>query len=121
MKKLLKLKLSVIIAISLMSVSVFASSIPEETIVAEFNGGKITMGDVNYKISKIPSMYQTKYNSLDGKKNLLDIMCTEEIFYLEALKLGLDKDKEVLESIETQKINNLAREYKKELNFIQLF
>jgi peptidyl-prolyl cis-trans isomerase C len=109
------MKLIVITAMVLITNFVLATSIPKDTVIAEFNGGKITMGDLDEKISKIPAMYQTKYNSVDGKKDLLDIMCTEEIFYLEALKQNMDKDENVMESIETQQKSNYAREFKKDL------
>ena len=85
----------------------------DEVVLAEYDGGKITLFDIYLKIDKIPSGYQTRYSTPEGKENLLNLICTEELFYLEALNLGLDKDKQVLNKISikmNEKDNNYSLE-----------
>ena len=70
-----------------------------EIILAEYDGGEITLTTIEERISEIHPMYQSKYTSLEGRIELLDILCTEYLFYTEAINLGLDNDKEVLDRI----------------------
>lgn len=58
----------------------YTKETPAETVIAEFDGGQITYGDIEYRISKISPMYQQKYKTYDGKVKLLEMMCTEELF-----------------------------------------
>lgn len=89
--------------------------VPRETIVAEFTGGNITSGELDDRIDKIPPMYQTKYKTEDGKNSLLDMMCTEELFYLEGLAMNIKDSPKFQERIEIQIKTYYAQEFKKNL------
>ncbi|MDD5448985.1 MAG: peptidylprolyl isomerase [Candidatus Omnitrophica bacterium] len=75
-----------------------APSAARKDVVANINGDVITMKDVDERISKLPPYYQ---NMVKGrKKELVDDMVLEKILYSEALKKGLQNDKEVKEMVE---------------------
>lgn len=112
-KNLMKLILIAIIIVS--AFNLFSQSVPRETVVAEFIGGKIVSGDLDDRIAQIPPMYQTKYKTEDGKKGLLDMMCTEEVFYQEALNTGVAETEEYLRRTEMQIKSIYYRAYKAEL------
>lgn len=92
-----------------------ATEIADSTIIAEHKGGKITMGNLNERLSQIPPMYKSKYTTIEGKKELLDIICIEEIFYLEAQAHGIMDQKEFTERIGDQIKSAYFSEYRKEL------
>jgi tetratricopeptide (TPR) repeat protein len=115
MQRLTLKQLIVLLTVTLIFTTAVAANIPKDTVVAEYKDGKITMGDVDLKISKIPAMYQTRYNTQDGKQSLLDIMCTEEVFFKEAILIEMDKDEDVLKSTIEQQKTNYVREFKKDL------
>ncbi|MCF7859313.1 MAG: tetratricopeptide repeat protein [Candidatus Cloacimonetes bacterium] len=92
-----------------------ASEVADSTIVAKYLAGKITMGDINDRLSQIPPMYKSRYNSLEGKKELLDIICVETVFYLEALEQKvMDKDAFKKRTIDQIRATYFA-EYSKDL------
>ncbi len=113
-KKVLK-KAFVLTFIMLTAVLSAAKGIPDTTVVAEFDGGKITMGQLEERLSKIPPMYQPKYSTEEGKKQLLDMMCTEEVFYYEALQRNIGEDEKFFSRIDGQIKTAYFNEYKKEL------
>ncbi len=113
-KKVLK-KALVLTFIMLTVVLSAAKGVPDTTVVAEFDGGKITMGQLEERLSKIPPMYQPKYSTEEGKKQLLDMMCTEEIFYYEALQRNIGEDEKFFSRIDGQIKTAYFNEYKKEL------
>ncbi len=92
-----------------------ATEVADSTIIAEHKGGKITMGNMNERLSQIPPMYKSKYTTIEGKKELLDIICIEEIFYLEAQAQEIMEQKEFTERIADQIKSAYFSEYKKEL------
>ncbi len=92
-----------------------ATEVADSTIVADYKGGKITMGDVNNRLSQIPPMYKSRYTTIEGKKELLDMICIEEVFYLEALAHNVLEQKEFTERIADQIKSAYFSEYSKEL------
>jgi len=92
-----------------------AAEVPDSTVVAEFKDGKITMGDVNKKLSQIPPMYKSKYETTEGRQELLDIICTEEVFYLEAKAQKIMEKDDFFPRIADQIKNTYFVEYKKDL------
>ena len=54
-----------------------ATEVADSTKVADYKGGKITMGDVNKRLSQIPPMYKSRYTTIEGKIELLDMICIE--------------------------------------------
>ncbi len=99
-------------------VFVFASwaNIPKETIIAEFGDGNITIGELNDRIEKIPPMYRSRYNSEEGKRQLLDMMCIEELFFLEAMNLDVEEDSRYLGRINNEIRSVYMKYYKEDLS-----
>ncbi len=107
---------SILIAIILMAtVLSFAGKIPQDTILAKFDGGTITLRNLNDRIEMIPAMYRSRYTSVEGKQQLLDMLCTEELFYLEAIKNNVENDTRFKNRIENQKKSIYAKVYKEDL------
>jgi len=97
-------------------ISLFAATeVADSTIVAEYKGGKITMGNINERLAQIPPMYQSRYNSPDGKKELLGMICTEEVFYLEAMTQRVMEQQDFNDRAADQIKSAYFSEYKKEL------
>lgn len=92
-----------------------ATEVADSTIVADYKGGKITMGNLNERLAQIPPMYKSKFTTIDGKKELLDIICVEELFYSEASAQKVMEQKEFTERIADQIKTAYYTEYKKEL------
>lgn len=109
-------KVFVLSLIMLTTILSAAKGIPDTTVVAEFDGGKITMGQLEERLSKIPPMYQPKYSNEEGKKQLLDMLCTEEVFYYEALQRNIGEDEKFFSRIEGQIKTAFFNEYNKELS-----
>ncbi|MCB5271458.1 MAG: peptidyl-prolyl cis-trans isomerase [Candidatus Cloacimonetes bacterium] len=83
-----------------------ANLLEDKDILAEYDGGKILRKDLQDKISKIPAEHQARFQTMEGQLQVLDIMCTEEVFYQKAKALGLDKSPEMLE-----RLDDLERRY----------
>ena len=92
-----------------------ATEVADSTIVADYKGGKITMEDLNERLDQIPPMYKSKYATIEGKKELLDIISTEVIFYLEALAQKVMEQDDFTERIADQIKTAYFSEYRKEL------
>ncbi|MDA3813026.1 MAG: peptidyl-prolyl cis-trans isomerase [Candidatus Cloacimonetes bacterium] len=73
------------------------------------------MGDINERLSQIPPMYKSRYTNIEGKKELLDIISTEVIFYLEALAQKVMEQDDFSERIADQIKTAYFSEYRKEL------
>lgn len=117
MKHKLIIKKTVITIVAIFTFISFlvAAEVPESTVVAEYKDGKITMGDVNKRLSQIPPMYKSKYNTATGKQELLDIICTEKVFFLEAKAKKIMEQDEFFPRIADQIKNAYFMEYKKDL------
>ena len=70
----------------------------KKDVVATVGNEVITMQDLDARIAKMPSYYQTMLK--DRKKDVLEDMVLEILFYNEAKKRGLQNDKEVKEMLE---------------------
>ena len=112
-----KFKSTRLLTILFLSVAICltAASVPEDTVIAKFGGQQLTVEKLNNRINKIPAMYRQKYSTPEGKIKLLDLLVTEELFYLEALELNIDQDAEMLKRVENQKSNYLSQEYRKRI------
>lgn len=98
------------------SVSVIsAAGVPAETVIADFDGGNITMGQLEARIEKIPPIYQPKYSTPEGKADLLDDLCVEELFYMEALAQNVKQDDRYFGQIDSQIKSVYFGELKKDL------
>ena len=109
-------KTIITLAVIFTFLSLFAATqVADSTVVAEFKGGKITMGNLNKRLSQIPPMYKAKYETVDGKNELLDMICTEEVFYLEALAQKIMDQDNFFDRIADQVKNTYFSEYRKDL------
>ncbi len=88
-------------------------AIPPEDILAEFDGGVITKQDLDKRISKIPPQMQSRYKTVEGQRQILDMMATEEIFYRKAKDMNLLTDPAVLDKINYAKKQILTQEFYK--------
>lgn len=88
-----------------------------DTVIVEMKGAQITKADINNRISKIPAMYQNRYKTVDGQKQVIEAMLQEELFYQEALAYGVDKEEIVINQLKNN-IKPLYSEkyYKKEIS-----
>ncbi len=85
----------------------------DSDVLAEYDGGVITRKDLDAKISHLPPNQQGRYRTVEGQTQVLDIMAVEEAFMAKALKMGVDKDPEIIENINTGKRQFLIQEYYK--------
>ncbi len=89
-----------------------AEELKEDEVLAEYDGGKITNSDLDQKLEKIPPMQRNRYETIDGKKQVLDVICTERMFYMEGLELGKENDPQVLEQIDSKTRPIVIRSYR---------
>jgi len=90
--------------------------IKKDVIVAEFAGKQISLADVEQRIAEIPPMQQSRFTNNEGKIDLLKMMCTEELFYEEAMALGMEKTDEVISRTDPQVKTFYSQEYKKAIS-----
>lgn len=87
--------------------------VKQEDILAEYKGGRITKQDLEDKISKIPAQAQSKYKTVEGQTQLLDMMTVEDVFYQKALTLDLQNNPIVTEKITAAKKQFYIQEFYK--------
>ncbi len=89
--------LSILIAVMLaMTFSACAKkSSPDDKIIATVSSKDITAGEFKSKISQMPAYYQKVVDK--DRKRYLDEMILEMLLYEEAIRKGVDKDKDVKE------------------------
>jgi len=104
-----------IIALAFM-VTLCAEVNKEDVIVAEYAGKQITLADIEQRISEIPPMQQSRFTNNEGKIELLKMMCTEELFYEEAMALKMDENSEVISRTDPQVKTFYSQEYKKAIS-----
>jgi hypothetical protein len=90
-------------------------------VVARIGDRKITTGDMQYELNKLPPYMQSQLQTSESKIEFLKQYIAQELLYDSAKRKGLDKDKEVLEgafeakkSLMAQKL--LEDEIQKEVN-----
>ncbi len=74
---------------------------PDDKVLAKISNSSITLGDFKARIAKLPSYYQNIVEK--NRKHYLEEMITEKLFYEEALRRGLNNDREVAEVINDAK------------------
>jgi tetratricopeptide (TPR) repeat protein len=109
-----KMQTIFIAVLFLIAFNIFAGGIPAETVIAEFDGGNITMGSLEARIEMIPPIYQPKYATPEGKENLLNDLCTEELFFQEAVTRNVKQDDRYFGLIDNQIKSVYYGEFKKE-------
>lgn len=87
--------------------------------LAEGDGIRITVCDFIREANALPPRYRARYDSLEGRKELLDDMISLAVMEQEALRLGLDRDPETrfyLERLLADKVEaELTAELRKEI------
>ena len=81
-----------------------------DTILVEIKDFDITYKQLHDKVENLPTLHRSRYRSIDGQKQILDMMVTEQVFYKNAVELGIDQREEVLAGIHTALrpvVNNL--------------
>jgi peptidyl-prolyl cis-trans isomerase C len=84
-------------------------------VVATVGDKSITTDDFNEILKRIPPFNRKRYATKAGKMELLDKLIEEELFYQEAMRKGLDKDKEYTSRMEQIRRGILASMVKKDL------
>lgn len=69
----------------------------DDNVLAQVSNRFITLGDFKKKIARLPAYYQNVVEK--NKKRYLDEVIMEALMYEEALRKGLEKDKEVKEVV----------------------
>ncbi|MCL2064716.1 MAG: tetratricopeptide repeat protein [Candidatus Cloacimonetes bacterium] len=77
----------------------FSHSLDGSIVLVEMQGEQITLLDLLNKIDTLPSLQIPRFRTVEGQKQILDMMITEHVFYLKALELGIDQLDEVQEAI----------------------
>lgn len=85
---------------------------PDEKVLAKVSNRVITLKDLNTKIAKVPTYYQGVVEK--NKKRYLDESIIEMLFYEEAIRRGIDKDKETREVINEAKKKIIIAKFIKE-------
>lgn len=80
-----------------------------ENILAKVGDIEITKEKMGEIIKSLPPQQAMQVSNPEGKKRLLDEMVAGELFYLEAMENGLDKNEEFIKMIEEAKRNLLQR------------
>ncbi len=70
---------------------------PDDKVLVKVSNSTITVGEFKSRIAKLPSYY--KEIAEKNKKRYLEEMIAEKLFYEEALRRGLNNDKEVAEIV----------------------
>ncbi|SHK52262.1 peptidylprolyl isomerase [Paramaledivibacter caminithermalis] len=79
----------------------------ENKILATVKGKAITEMDVNALLQNLIAQGNMNFNNEQGKKQLLDELINQELFYNEALDNNYDKEEEFLKELEINKVNIL--------------
>lgn len=89
-------------AIVFVSAAGCAKKAPSDgTVLARVSNRAITMDEFNKRIEKLPAYYKDIANR--NKKRFLDDMIAETLFYEEAIRKGVDRDKEAKDVINEAK------------------
>jgi len=111
MKKILVLIFAVLFAIGCTS-----KESPDNPVLAEGNGVKITKKDFIKRLNRLPEWARDRYNTEEGRKDLLNDLVKEELLYKEAKRQGLNRDPEYQEALmEFKKGTLITMLIKKEL------
>lgn len=79
----------------------------ENKILATVNGKEITEMDVNALLQNFIAQGNMNFNSEQGKKQILDELINQELFYSEAIEKSYDKEEEFIKELEINKANIL--------------
>ncbi|MBI5408420.1 MAG: peptidylprolyl isomerase [Nitrospirae bacterium] len=84
--------------------------------IAEVNKAAITQDEFLKEINRIPEWARGQFQGKEGKEKFLDELIKRELIYQDAVKMGLDKDKEYLDKVkEFEKMTLVSIILKKEI------
>lgn len=81
-----------------------------EKVLAKIGNREITTEDVRFFLRNVDPRVSSQYSSPDGIKQLISQLSEQELFYLDAIENGLDKETEFLKELERVK-SNLLKQY----------
>jgi tetratricopeptide (TPR) repeat protein len=67
--------------------------------LAEFGSRKITQGDLEFEISRLPAYIQEQIKDKNQKSEILTQLVAQELLYDKAKRMELDKNKDVIEGV----------------------
>ncbi len=71
-----------------------------ESVVATIDNTKLFLHQIDSTLDRLPESIKKNFETLEGKKNLLSQMVSKELVYQRGKRLGLDLEKEQIESLE---------------------
>jgi peptidyl-prolyl cis-trans isomerase C len=82
----------------------------ENKVLATVNGKEISQNDLDILMKSLSPQVAAQFNGEEGKKRLIDELVSQELFYLDAVKNGLDKEEEFTSELIKVK-ENLLKQY----------
>jgi len=92
-----KIGLVIIMAIFVITAGCARKTSDDDKVLAQVSNRSITLGDFKKRIARLPAYYQNVVEK--NKKRYLDEVIMEALMYEEAIRKGLEKDKEVKEVV----------------------
>ena len=78
-------------------------------IIAKVDGREVTEQDLHALVQNL-GQNAARFSGPEGRKQLVEELITQELFYSDALEKGLDKDAEFIAALDSMK-NNLLKQY----------
>ncbi|MCL1826590.1 MAG: hypothetical protein FWG20_00970, partial [Candidatus Cloacimonetes bacterium] len=99
-RKIFHITIFIILALVCASVSAQAPKTKDsDPILVEIKGYDIMTSDLLKKIENLPTLNQSRFKSVEGQHQILDMMVTEQVFLKNADELGIKQLEEVKEAI----------------------
>ena len=86
----------------------FTHNIEEHAAVV--NGSPITILELERRMESLPTYYRDQYKGEEGNRKLLNEIINQELMLLEAVRIGLDKEGDIVAHLEQEKRNYLTNE-----------
>jgi len=87
----------------------------EDTVLVRYGNTTITTRELRDKINSLPQIERHRFKTVEGQKNLLDMMLTERIVFKRAMELGIDQREEVINAFRLGTRSIVNRIYFEEL------
>lgn len=78
-------------------------------VLATVGGREVTEQDFNLLLNSLNPQQAMQFNSEEGKKQLIQELVSQELFYLDAVKRGLDKDETYIQESKRMQDNILKQ------------
>jgi Parvulin-like peptidyl-prolyl isomerase len=83
----------------------------ENKVLAKVGDTEITQTDVQFVINNLDPNTRQQFNSEDGQKRVVEELVNQELFYLDAMKNGIDNDEDFVKQLEKAKADLLKQYY----------